>query len=184
MRRICISLAAALIYVLFPASFAAQAGDAVMPSSSRVCSGLSDAYSRQFVIDHVENGPSIAAHMVDRSCVDETLLDPSTGLPAYNNTSVNWGGYVDTVTYPGSVVTQVESYNTFQRASDSYPIMSSWVGIGGVNGTNLAQDGADNNSPVVTWYELFPAPAHTTGVYPRAGDQMLYLLQFDYSNGK
>lgn len=153
-------------------------------SSYASCSGVTDAYARQFVIDHVQDGPSIAAHMITRSCVDETLTDPRTGLPEYDATGYYWGGYVDTVTYSGSVVTKVESYNTYERASDSYPIMSSWVGIGGVKSTNLAQDGANNNAPAVTWYELYPAPAHTTGVYPRAGDQMLYLVQFDYSNGK
>lgn len=183
MRRIS-SLAAVLMFAFVSTGLVAQADTTTTPSSSRVCSGLSDAYARQFVVANVQNGPAIAAHMIDRSCVDQTMLDPVTGRPVTMATSANWGGYVDTVTYPGSVVTQVESYNTFQRASDSYPIMSPWVGIGGVNGQNLAQDGANNNTPVVTWYELFPSPAHTTGVYPRAGDQMLYLVQFDYSNGK
>jgi hypothetical protein len=185
MRRICISLVGALALTLVPADIGVLAEDSATPSSSRVCSGLSDAYAREFVIANVQNGRAIAAHMIDRSCVDQTLFDRTTGLPMYNVTSSVWGGYVDTVTYPGSVVTQTESYNTYQRASDSYGTMSSWVGIGGVHGSGyLAQDGAYNTSPAVTWYETFPNPAHATGVYPSAGNQMLYLVQFDYSNGK
>jgi peptidase A4-like protein len=150
------------------------------------CASLSDAAAKEFVVANVHDGAAIAARMITRSCEDQPLY--VHGQPVYEGSNKFWGGYVDTLTYSGSVALAVESYVTYQRASDSSSpaLLSSWVGIGGVLGTGaLAQAGVYNTAPAVTWYELYPnEPAHATGVYPQAGDQMLVLVQWNASNGQ
>jgi hypothetical protein len=184
-RKISISAVAIIAITLFQSAVVAMAAERAASLGDRVCSGVSDAYAKSFVIANVEGGQAIARRMVDRSCEDRTLYSPATRQPMYNTTSNVWGGYVDTVTYPGSVVLDVESYVKYQRASDSYGSLSSWIGIGGVHGTgHLAQDGVYNTSPADTFYELYPSPAHGTGVYPHVGDQLLLLVQKDSSNGQ
>ena len=99
------------------------------------------------------------------------------GLPLKNNgISGNWAGYVAS---PGSGVTSVSGHWTVPTAGTLPPgsLLSTWVGIGGYNTSDLIQAGTQQISAPLSsviaggaygaWYELLPAgPVFFTGCSP------------------
>ncbi|MES2214226.1 MAG: G1 family glutamic endopeptidase [Patescibacteria group bacterium] len=89
--------------------------------------------------------------------------------------SANWAGYVAT----DSRYTAVNGSWTVPAvpASNSHLVSAEWIGIGGINSTDLIQIGTEaisdqNYSRYVAWYEVLPANPVTIPMVVHAGDSV------------
>lgn len=141
---------------------------------------ISTARARQLALEFM--GSEVVAHMLYRA----SEQNPQPPLHVKFATSSNWSGYyTDTTGKKGSPLVDVsQAYFSVPNESVNDTLTGTWVGIGGVNGTTLAQTGvAIGGGYSQAWYELLPANPVYVNVYVKAKDVMAGNVSLDKSSG-
>lgn len=138
--------------------------------------GISDDYAKKLTAKFL--GVKAASRMLHR--VKEPLANQPEDNVKFttnpiNDPSTNWAGYVA----ESSNITGAMSKFTVEKSTG---IDAAWAGVGGDNGTNLAQTGVRMDN-LKAWYEMFPAnPVYLFNV--NNGDEMMSTVSFDTDTGK
>jgi hypothetical protein len=143
-----------------------------------------NAYLKQYLIGH---GLSIGE--ADRF-VEERILKPEVPQPAhpacYRNptprTSGNWSGYISDFKNASNLVWGVLSNYHVRAVCSNCAQVATFAGVGGVNGQNLAQTGADQWL-LEAWIELYPNPP-VYEFFVNNGDYMYSNVSYDNVTAK
>ena len=96
---------------------------------------ISTARAKQLALRYI--GPDAVAHMLYRM----TPVQPQPNVQVNFATSNNWSGYFADTTGKRQSVLEAQGHFSVPNQSTSSTLTGTWVGIGGVNGGNLAQTG-------------------------------------------
>jgi hypothetical protein len=141
---------------------------------------ISTARAKQLALEFI--GPEVVTHMLHRV----SPMNPQPNLHVKFSTSTNWSGYyTDTSKKKGKPLVDVsQAFFSVPNEKVSDTLTGTWVGIGGVNGGNLAQTGvAIGGGMSQAWYELFPAPPVYVNVNVSANDEMTGNVSLDKESG-
>jgi len=178
----------ALVGIILSALFLGQPGNAVQASldhtSAPAPSGspppqipLSTERLKQLLL--ARGLTDVVAHL--RTRVETPLpTQPVVYWTIVDGQSPNWGGYVADQGNTGNWVNESRAFFHVRQVTGG-PAVGTWGGVGGVNGTNLAQTGVDQLR-MQAWVELFPNPA--TYLFSIGnGDTMFSNVFFDGATG-
>lgn len=141
---------------------------------------ISTARAKQLALKFM--GSQVVAHMQFRVSVQ----NPQPNVHVKFASSGNWSGYyTDTSGKKGSPLIDVsQAFFSVPNESVNDTLTGTWVGIGGVHGTTLAQTGmAIGGGMSQAWYEFLPAAPVYINVFVKARDEMAGNVSLDTASG-
>lgn len=126
--------------------------------ASYAYAGTNHRWNSQQAQAQVTSNGLTASNLQGVSNVNSSLLQNVQG-------SQNWGGYIDTPAQPGALYTNVTGKWTVPQISGtSNAVAAQWIGLGGVNSSDLLQigttEGIQNGQEVAqVFWEKLPATA-------------------------